>query len=746
MKNILHILLFFAINIIYISVNAQDPPYPTATIISEDVEYCGSEEAEIEIQFTGTTPSNFALSINGDISFWEVDITKLTSELLYSFTLPFPQTSEIAITRVYDNNYQYDVNNPMGSGVENSSNSSMIVQIDEMPSPNAGTYDAICGYELTLDGTVTDQTHTIYWNDLTGVGDYSDVNSPTSKFTADQEGDVTFILTEINGMCTAKDEVTVTFLGAPTAALNSSGEFKFCSSDSDPDFISMDIAFTGNAPFNYKINEGDYTSDGATDNPSIEVFASGEYSITEVTDVNGCYAPAEDITGTQIVTDLKPVAYAGEDQIICGKEFTLEATPSSNTSGEWTSKSVGINYADATNANTTVTSDDYQLVTLTWTETSDEMNCVSTGDDVQIRFAEPPVLELSKTEDEICDDGSSFSYLTLNVTNGNEPFSVFYNDESKDYSESDLTLGVTPLKLYPEFNSTESPQSITRYNFTSITGAYGCTTTYSDLTYTVKVDEKPEVSVVNYIQDIPCNPIIELEASTSFGTGYWSFESDGTFDDENNPYTKFTATTSKDYILIWNDTNGECTTSSEVAFSVLPFPDPVFAGIDSIIYGLDKIQLYAEPLNIGKGTWSLLEGYATIENTFSNSSVVSGMDPGVYKFLWSTDVMGGGCTVKDTVVITIKELFQTGGFSPNGDAVNEYFEIPGSVHLTNIHFVVFDKLGKLKYEEKGAGSDHEIKWDGVGIDGEALPAGVYYYVFEADELSKPVKKYLVLKR
>ncbi len=753
MKNILHFLLFFAFNPIFITINAQDPPYPTVTIVSEDVEFCESGTAYVTIQFTGEPPFAIYYEIGGDyqtVGFNEGTGLQMISNYEYTFSITQSSTEDVNILKVYDNNYQIEPLNhttKLNSGSDLVSGS-MNIKIDQMPTPNAGINDEICGYGYTLQGSVSDPTHTIYWNDMTGVGNYSDINLPTSTFTKNEEGQITFVLTEINGVCTATDEVIIDFLGSPTATLNSSGEYKFCSTDSDPDRVAFGVTFTGNAPFDYVIknNTNSYPENATTLTGNVEypVITSDQYYILSVTDANGCEAEEDDILGTQIVTDLKPNTQAGDDQIVCGTEFTLEAIPSTAASGKWATASSGINFNnDETNANTTVTSNNYQLATLTWTETSDEMSCTN-SDDVQVRFAEPPVLELLNTEDQIC--SGSTAYVNLNIKNGNAPLTVSYNDESNTYAKTELSKGSTLLELNPTYDISTPVQSQTDYHFTTIEGVYGCEATYSDLIYTVFVDQQPEANAGEDKLEL-CSREIDLNATPSVGDGHWSFDSDGEFSDASDPYTKFTAYDSKEYVLTWNEINGQCSSSDNITISVQPSPYPVEAGVDSIIYALDNIQLYAKELIEGDGTWTLIEGNATIEDPNNPTSNVVGMTPGVYRFQWSAIPSETSICdpVSEEVIITIKELFETGGFSPNGDAINDEFEIPGSENLHNIKFVVFDKYGKLVHEESYS-DNVRITWDGKGIDGEVLTEGVYYYIFDADELSKPVKKYLVLKR
>lgn len=65
-------------------------------------------------------------------------------------------------------------------------------------------------------------------------------------------------------------------------------------------------------------------------------------------------------------------------------------------------------------------------------------------------------------------------------------------------------------------------------------------------------------------------------------------------------------------------------------------------------------------------------------------------------------------------------------FSPNGDGVNDYFEIRGLERFPRSSLVVVDRSGKVVYQRNDYGND----WDGRGLDGSLLPEGTYYYVLD----------------
>jgi len=80
------------------------------------------------------------------------------------------------------------------------------------------------------------------------------------------------------------------------------------------------------------------------------------------------------------------------------------------------------------------------------------------------------------------------------------------------------------------------------------------------------------------------------------------------------------------------------------------------------------------------------------------------------------------------------ELVIYDAFSPNGDGVNDKWNIPGiQQSYPNCVVKVFSSWGTQVFSSKG----YTQPWDGT-FDGKALPAGTYYYIID---LGPGEKKY-----
>ncbi len=69
------------------------------------------------------------------------------------------------------------------------------------------------------------------------------------------------------------------------------------------------------------------------------------------------------------------------------------------------------------------------------------------------------------------------------------------------------------------------------------------------------------------------------------------------------------------------------------------------------------------------------------------------------------------------------------GFSPNGDAVNDTFEITGIKDIFDYKLYIYSRLGNLIYE----GQNNDPFWDGTpnrGLGGQELPTGTYFWVLK----------------
>lgn len=87
---------------------------------------------------------------------------------------------------------------------------------------------------------------------------------------------------------------------------------------------------------------------------------------------------------------------------------------------------------------------------------------------------------------------------------------------------------------------------------------------------------------------------------------------------------------------------------------------------------------------------------------------------------------GGNCVAYDTVKVTaLQTLHIANAFSPNGDGINDVWEIPYLSDYPESKVEIFNRNGQLVFHSVG----YARTWDGK-MNGKPLPVGTYYYIIE----------------
>ena len=109
---------------------------------------------------------------------------------------------------------------------------------------------------------------------------------------------------------------------------------------------------------------------------------------------------------------------------------------------------------------------------------------------------------------------------------------------------------------------------------------------------------------------------------------------------------------------------------------------------------------------------------------------------------------------QDSVTIDPVDVFIPQAFSPDGDNVNDTFEIPGLGFLyPNFKIEIFTRWGNKVYDYENNGSTSPQWWDGfsngnLNFNGsERVPSGTYYYIlyFNQDNIA-PISNWVYVNR
>jgi gliding motility-associated-like protein len=84
------------------------------------------------------------------------------------------------------------------------------------------------------------------------------------------------------------------------------------------------------------------------------------------------------------------------------------------------------------------------------------------------------------------------------------------------------------------------------------------------------------------------------------------------------------------------------------------------------------------------------------------------------------------------LVIPIPEIYHGTGFSPNGDGVNDVWEIDRIDDFPSCVVEIYNRWGEQLFRSVG----YTQKWDGQ-YKNKPLPVGTYYYIIELNDPKFP---------
>jgi gliding motility-associated-like protein len=161
-------------------------------------------------------------------------------------------------------------------------------------------------------------------------------------------------------------------------------------------------------------------------------------------------------------------------------------------------------------------------------------------------------------------------------------------------------------------------------------------------------------------------------------------------------------------------------------------PDAASAGSDlALCDSVTSVTLGANTPVVGTGTWTILSGAGSLSNPNDPSAVLSNLTIGTTTLSWT--ITSGACTATgDTITVSMAgcvEIIIPTGFTPDGDGVNDTWEIPFlDLYYPNCHVEVYNRWGAKLFESDG----YDNPWNGT-YNGEKMPIGSYYFVVDFND-------------
>ncbi len=173
------------------------------------------------------------------------------------------------------------------------------------------------------------------------------------------------------------------------------------------------------------------------------------------------------------------------------------------------------------------------------------------------------------------------------------------------------------------------------------------------------------------------------------------------------------------------------------AITVHPYPT-VNAGPDRKVLEGGSLTIDASATGTG------LQYVWTPPQYLNNTTVIKPkcVEP-KFDILYTLSVTGtGGCTVTDDMFVDVLKIPRIPNtFSPNGDRINDFWEIQYLDEYSSNHLQVFTRAGQMVFESRGLYK----AWNGT-YKGKPLPMDTYYYIIEPGSGRDPVSGYVTIVR
>ena len=544
---------------------------------------------------------------------------------------------------------------------------------------------------------------------VTGDSPFTYQWSPTgqgSSLTGLGAGTYVVTVTAANG-CSATASISLTQPNELVATLDSASNVT-CNGLTNG---SIDVTTSGGTqPYSF-----DWGATGNTED--LAGLGAGSYTLI-VTDANGC--SSQPLQGTITQPDTLVLSLVSADTLACYGNSNGTATVA-GTGG--TAPYV----YDWSNGDTAATATGLTAGTYT-VSVSDANGC--TSNTITVTITQPDSMQVLIAASELnCYNDSSGEVRVKGVVGGTAPYSYSWSTGAGNVS--DLT-GI-PAGTYT----------------VTVTDGNGCTTAAS-----ATLVNPAQLVVASNITNVSCQDAADgsISLTISGGTGAvtvnWAHGPQTDLVDNLEPgdYT-VTVTDGKGciYTETFSITAGNCNNppiavnDTVTTVSGTPIDIPVL-GNDSDPDG-DNINVTGIPTPPTHGT-TTINGDGTI--TYTPDTDFVGVDS--FMYVICDDGIPSLCDsawVFVTVLPDRPNVSIPNGFSPDGDGINDNFEIVDITKFPKNKLEIFNRWGNTVYEAKPYNND----WNGSNMDGEPLPDGTYFYVLEInDGTTPPYTGFVVIHR
>ena len=428
-----------------------------------------------------------------------------------------------------------------------------------------------------------------------------------------------------------------------------------------------------------------YSWNNGANSPALDSLPAGNYVVT-ITDNNGCTAVA-----MQNITEPTPlIVTLSSNSVTC--HGMNNGSVIANIQGGVTPYQIQWNNGSTSNFLENLPGGIYTITVI------DANGCIKSQ---SVEVNEPEAISVTYNIQHVTCYGLQNGSISINVTGGVLPYN--YNWSNSAHSQNLYNLGPGTYSL-------------------TITDDNSCTYT--------------QTYVVNQPQPITLSKTFSNYLCYGDSSGYINIQVDGGTPSysyiwnngiQSNTLNQLTGGT---YIVTITDAN-LCT---KVDTTVI-----VSSNLQSANINYDP-STHLATVQITGG----ILPYTYLWNNQSNDSALYISQSGHYS-VTITDAVG--CTVTTNSDIQADFIIPS-LFTPNGDGVNDYFEIVGIEMYKNVTIEIFNRWNQLLFKFEGNGLEYKSQdkqWDGK-YKGKDLPMGTYLYIINLHNEKEPFVGTVSIKR
>ena len=463
-------------------------------------------------------------------------------------------------------------------------------------------------------------------------------------------------------------------------------------------------------------------------NPTItnaSTNASGLYSVKAT--INGCTGPTG--TASVIINQIPPSPFVSSNGPLCaGSTLNLTASNIAGASYSWSGpngftsllQNPVINNATAANAgiyNTSATVN----------------GCTSPAISTTIVIDQPAIANAGNNQ-LVC-SLNQFVNVTGNLSGGTNS-AVWTSSGSGNFSPGNSNLNTS---YYP--SATDKSAGSVVLNLTS-TNNGACPASSSSVKITFAAAPSANAGSDQTVCANNANVFLNGQYNNASGI-IWSSSGNGSFSpssyDLNATYIPGTRDKSNSSVNLILKTTGNtaCPSAADTILVTIKAPPAINSG--SVKYVLENNSTILTPVISGsnlKYLWT--PGLYLNNDTIPNPVCTPDADVS-YKII-STDNFGCSSSA-DVFVKVLKPLQIPNVFTPNGDGINEKWEVKNLKDYADCKVEIFNRYGQLVYHSVG----YTNEWDGT-LNGKLLPAATYYYVINLKIAAKPIAGFVDIIR